>query len=664
MMGLGFKSPLAYSSSFYFVCRKDGMERKYMMYEGEDTNSIDLLYETPTTECNGVKVIVPVPYHDRFNFVHKTKEQLAYFESVYFDVDSSVGGMSNDFTIYRAEHFQFSGLSTDGYMHLCLDNVSYPIDWGKLGINRINIPIALRFSLNDGLFPTPNREALRYTKEAKETIINKLKEVANVYMDKFNETIEDSDDVNAVLDFYSERNRSINDFVAGKGKIYIDELLKHATTPMAQPKITGVEKLDLERVAEKLKGYILGEYHLKYRYSNGRFTDAKNYYTSVIHINDLNKDHYNSGDVYVFTETLTIQKKNYLRSLLGDGHKSHKFVKPIAKFKLGTAQTDYSTYRSMLGLDAYPVKEWRQLIKEYQHVVKLFTNTFIDVDAIEIPETWVAEQKAKRVKVAQVAIAAGTKRVRLAGDISLKIATELQLHVSGQTCKFVPNTFKMDKLYQSKRLNVYGIEEDRQKLDSMYSVFKKHVSFSIVSKASYENLEKANLHNWINLNKFMEGKNKPFARMATTIIVNRLINDYSQVFGKSERVKLVSTELGEKLEKLTRFVTINISRASKDVEDTIVEFAIANNIYDMEIYSLYLEIKTLLEKLPFIKPLFQTIPGYISESNNDITLIIADLFKYYKQKVNLEHYKFPKMNEDIPLEEVLTEETIENLQTI
>ena len=43
MMGLGFKAPLAYSSSFYFVARKNGIERKYMMYEGEDTNSIDLL---------------------------------------------------------------------------------------------------------------------------------------------------------------------------------------------------------------------------------------------------------------------------------------------------------------------------------------------------------------------------------------------------------------------------------------------------------------------------------------------------------------------------------------------------------------------------------------------------------------------------------------------
>ncbi len=50
MMGLGFKAPLAYASSFYFTCRKDGMERKYMMYEGEGTNTIDLINETPTTK--------------------------------------------------------------------------------------------------------------------------------------------------------------------------------------------------------------------------------------------------------------------------------------------------------------------------------------------------------------------------------------------------------------------------------------------------------------------------------------------------------------------------------------------------------------------------------------------------------------------------------------
>jgi len=60
MMGLGFKAPLAYCSSFYFIARKHGMERKYMMYEGEEVNTIDLLYSKPTSERNGVKVIIPV----------------------------------------------------------------------------------------------------------------------------------------------------------------------------------------------------------------------------------------------------------------------------------------------------------------------------------------------------------------------------------------------------------------------------------------------------------------------------------------------------------------------------------------------------------------------------------------------------------------------------
>jgi hypothetical protein len=59
------------------------------------------------------------------------------------------------------------------------------------------------------------------------------------------------------------------------------------------------------------------------------------------------------------------------------------------------------------------------------------------------------------------------------------------------------------------------------------------------------------------------------------------------------------------------------------------------------------------------------IPSYIGgEASKEGTLnqMIADLFKYHKQKVNLSFY--PKMNEDKPLEEVLTEETIIELQTI
>ena len=172
MFGLGFKAPLAYSSSFYFVCRKNGMERKYMMYEGEDTNTIDLLYETPTTERNGVKVIIPVKYKDHYTFKNKIKEQLCYFEDVYFDVpgDSSI---TNDFTIVRHEHFQFSEMSTDNRLHICLDNVYYPLDFDKIGIKQIAFPVALRFDLTDGIFPTPNRESINKNLTLKFIKLNK-----------------------------------------------------------------------------------------------------------------------------------------------------------------------------------------------------------------------------------------------------------------------------------------------------------------------------------------------------------------------------------------------------------------------------------------------------------------------------------------------------------
>jgi hypothetical protein len=177
MMGLGFKAPLAYTSTFYFTARKNGMERKYMMYEGEEVNSIDLLHETPTDQPNGVKITIPVNYYDRHDFVRKTKEQLAYFENVYFNVmDTEV---SNDFTIHRSEHYQASSLSRDSWLHICLDNVYYPLDFTRLGIDRINIPVGLRFSLSDGLFPTPNRESIRYTKEAKDIMRKNKKNIVH-----------------------------------------------------------------------------------------------------------------------------------------------------------------------------------------------------------------------------------------------------------------------------------------------------------------------------------------------------------------------------------------------------------------------------------------------------------------------------------------------------
>lgn len=667
MMGLGFKAPLAYSSSFYFVARKDGMERKYMMYEGEDTNSIDLLYERETTENNGVKVIVPVKYGDRYAFTIKIKEQLAYFESVYFEVDSNIGhAVPNDFTIHRSEHYQFSSMATNNYMHLCLDNVSYPIDWEKLGISRIGMKIALRFSLSDGLFPTPNREAIRYTQEAKEIILKKIATVANVFMDTYNQSITDKADINTIMEFYSNRQKTMSGKVIGlDGMIDVTELLSYATTAMKQPKLEGVELLDLQRLAEKGKDYMLGEYQVKFRYNSGRFNSAKNYWTTNLRVQDYSS--YGFGGVYIFEDRLTKTKQDYLRSVLGAAsNKTYYFVKKDKPFKLRSGhQVDYHTYWSLLKLENYPKSKWRQIIKELQYVVSLYTKDFINCDAIDIPQTWTDAQKAKRMKVlAKPVTVGGVKKVRMKGEFSGKVGTRMEINMVDQYAKFVPTTFKMEDIHKVDKLYIYAKEADKKKMDNYWSVFNEQAKFVIVAQATYDNLQKADLHNWITIDKFMEGKNRPFKTMATEILIEKLVDDKKYTFERINIVKIVSTDLADKLTVLNDYHRKNRKPyADRSTKETIIEFALENNLFDQPIYTIYKQVNEVFEKLPFLNHMLGVMHYTLGKEDSPLIKALTDLFKYHKHRVNLEHYTL-KLTEDAPLEEALTEDTITELQTI
>ena len=666
MMGLGFKAPLAYSSSFYFVARKDGMERKYMMYEGEDTNSIDLLYEQPTTEGNGVKVIVPVDYYDRHQFTTKIREQLAYFESVYFDVDPGISyAVDNNFTIHRAEHYQYSSLAINNDMHLCLDNVSYPIDWEKLGIERIRMKMALRFSLSDGLFPTPNREAIRYTQEAKKTIIAKIATVANIFMDKYNESITDKADIKTIMEFYSSNyNKYIDGSIIGsKDRVEITELLKLATTTEKQPKLEGTQLLDLKRLAEQGKDYFLGEYQVKYRYNSGRYNSSKNYWTTNLRPQDITGHGF--GGVYYFEDRLTKTKQDYLRSLLGDTNNTVYFVKKDKPFKLRSGtQIDYHTYWSLLKLEKYPKSQWRQLIKELQYVVSLYAKDFINCDAIDIPETWTAAQKAKRMKIlAKPTTVNGVKKVRMKGEFSGKVGTKMEVNMTDQYAKFVPTTFKMEDIHKVSKLHVYAKEADKKRMDSLWSVFEKQVTLVLVAQATYDNLQKADLHNWITIDKFMEGKNRPFKTMATEILVEQLVKDKKSTFDRINIVKTVSTDLADKLTILNNYDR-NHSKpyADRATKEIIIEHAKQNNLFDQPIYMIYKQVNEVFEKLPFLNEIMGVM-HYTYKEDSLLIKALIDLFKYHKHRVNLENYTL-RLTEDAPLEEALTQDTITELETI
>jgi len=345
MFGLGFKAPLAYSSSFYFVCRKNGVERKYMMYEGEDVNTIDLLYEIPTAERNGVKVIIPVRWGDRETFYHKINEQLAYFENVYFDVSVSGHIINNSFKIYRGEHFQYSELVKDQHLHICLDNVYYPIDFGKLGINPLEFPVGLRFGLEDGIYPTPNREAIRYTQEVKEKILFKLKLVADFFIDKYNNQLTECESFLKVREHYNGIKEV--DLIEGV-KLKVGYLTVFSNKIIKEPTLKGVKHLNLKKLVDKSDD-IFKEYQVTNILQRGKIKEPRNW-EKVVGFTNISPNR-----TYFHKDKISEVKKAYLRSLVQNNWDTYRFIRKSFKFSLfGTSYDRNKGYHWLLNLGNVP----------------------------------------------------------------------------------------------------------------------------------------------------------------------------------------------------------------------------------------------------------------------------------------------------------------------
>jgi hypothetical protein len=644
---VGFKAPLAYSSSFYFVCRKNGVERKYMMYEGEETNAIDLLYEAPTEERNGVKIIIPVKYYDRNSFGQKIKEQLAYFESVYFNTPMS--DIDNSFSIVRHDDFQWSPLATDTYLHICLDNVYYPIDFKKLDIDSISFPVGLRFSLVDGLFPTPNRESIRYTKEAKEIILAKIKDVADFFVHKYNTQVQESDDVMSIISYYRDSTHYVNAF-EGDGQWCVDNFAKYTSIPFIKPTLKGVSVLDLSRVAY-MRDNILGEYDKKFCLDNGRVKTVNlNRYNSI-GFNVLTAD----KPIYIYSERISVMMKDYLRSKHPKDWNVY-VIKKEHKISLGNSKTsgksNYTTYMDILLLHNYPRSQWRTVIKEYQHVVSLLTKRFVNLDELVIPQAFIDSKKKLKPGGS---VSTGVRRKKLEGEITGKIAESLQKY-TGRNCKMTPITIPMENAHRKPMLTIYGGNEHADKINELFPMFDmRKVRMITFSERELKSLANIDLHNWISMEEFMKGEHKAFRRAVTAYLISRLVTKNNSAFGKMNNMETISSDLHSKMVAIDLYCRNNYFSGSNTLFESMLEAAQEKNLFDIEMYTIYKQVNSVFEKLPFIDVIFENMSTFAD--NSKLKNITIDLFKYYKQRVNLENYKIV-LNEEVmtPVEETTVED--------
>ena len=638
MWGLGFKSPLAYSSTFYFIARKNGIERKYMMYEGEDVNTIDLLYESETTEENGVKVIVPVKYSDYYSFKTKSKEQLAYFQNVYFNVPD----INNSFKILRTEHYQLSNISTDNYLHICLDDVYYPIDFAKLGINSISFPVGLRFNLSDGIFPTPNREAIRYTEESKKVILDKIELIATEIIKLYNSQISEMNNLKLIYDYYQGYNKSIE---LNGAKYSIESLTFYSKEKVKEPSIEGIENLDLKQFFRNITDCLFKDWEVKYTMYNNRISQPK--YNETIYLSRLF-----SKQLYII-DNFSKNLKDYIREK-NPATKQLYFIKKTKSFKLfpsrgysNTFSGALDNYYNILELKNIPRKDWRIYIKEFQLLKqKLEEYILKDYYNIEIPKEWLDARKKQRIKTTNVSIKAN----KLEGEISCKIAATLSRDVYGKNCKFEPFILKLNEIYKNPGLFIYEEYENRDKLDKLFPLTSKNnIKLITFSKKEFQIIETLNIHNLMPYNKFMEGNNAPFKRIVTANLISQLISKNNYLFSNSYKFSELSTEFQQTLDELNDYRGKNINQyLSGDVLDAMYSVAKEHDLFDYPIYNKYLKMKELLEKHTFINYLSK---HFVYGDNSQLISVFRDLFKYNKIKLNLDQYNSEK----------ITEETLEQL---
>lgn len=641
MFGLGFKAPLAYTSSFYFTCRKDGRERKYMMYEGEETNTIDLLDETVTDKSNGVKVTIPLKWSDNYDFKNKIKEQLAYFENVYFNVDD----IDNNFSIHRNKIFQFSELANDDKLHICLDDVYYPLDFQKIGIDSIDMPVGLRFGLEDGLFPTPNRESLIYSQESKKVIRAKLVEFANYMTERYNSSITETDDVKAALKYYTDDNRIVELF--GTNMNY-EPLRAFATIKLKAPKIKDVNTIDLSIYKTSTFSNLLCEYVKSYKVENDRMYSLKHSYYSSPKWSQ-------SENHFIMNGIMKGHKKNWIREQAMDiinspvtGNASRTFRSFILKknrnLVLGNKNSyQMDSYYEILRLENYDKSQWRDVIKDWQKIEELILSDSTDMTNAVVPAQWIADRKAVASKKGTISRAVGKK---LVGEISFKQAENLLKWSGDRNCKFVANKMKLQNIKKEGYVYIYDSYDNQYKLDKLYNIIQRmDIRLISLSNRELKLVNTLDIKNLISYDEFMKGDHILFRRISTSHQIRKFTGNFPSIFRSSGRqfIKKINTSLWKETTELENYVSkhFNTREVNYDMLDKMVDITNAgNNLEDHRIYYLYNKVKSFLEANPFI----EYMCSHMNYSTNASAInAIADLFKYHKLRLNIEHYKLKEM---------------------
>jgi len=240
-LGLGSKSPFAYTNDFQVTSYFEGVEYKYAVFLNENgVPSVALMGEVVTDQPNGVEV--RLPSEDRRRFTDAISKYLAYFvvkpnligidlcdaEKMYTDVRQPAGSeLDEDGKWFVADKDRGYYSSRTGIVY---GQVPYPADVDKIvsGIGDIcndaerafyrtfSDQLVLVFKVGD-LSITANREELKYDEQTLATIASRIKEFHAKFFDGVKTAIETFADNDSL---YKTNRHLMTELFNGESRFY------------------------------------------------------------------------------------------------------------------------------------------------------------------------------------------------------------------------------------------------------------------------------------------------------------------------------------------------------------------------------------------------------------------------------------------------------------
>lgn len=374
--------------------KEEKIEYVYNIFEGNESPCIELLALKPVNAHNGTEVKIPVKEGDVEIFEQKTLRQLYYFENIVFKGFSD-SWVTNDYSIVKGKTFLYRGNTYSHHMHVCLGKVAYPIDWNALGLREYDfqIPVAIRIEIGElvGSGVTVSRESLDYSEANRKILIKKI----NAVMDELRELLSKQyGNVKTLNEYY----HATEDF---------GELLFPDGRSLRVGKIITKNEIDFQQFKYKdfkipTRNEILADFFTIKMYGK----KPKKYDSRW----DESLDKMSKWDNIFYVNCVGSRRVNIKQSYLRDKYKNFYVIEPVdhqSESHSNTLLRKYGVAREILSGVAGKPNEIEYLIAKekatdlihdlYDDLFEIVKNTALSYDEVEVPQDYIDSRKKSRI---------------------------------------------------------------------------------------------------------------------------------------------------------------------------------------------------------------------------------------------------------------------------